>query len=451
MKLRGWISMMVLALCSATVYARTIAYTPALAVRTTGSAFLALSVTGEGFGSAGPGASVRILGLETGRPVRFQHPVHGPARVRVERRASRGEASDRPRTRTSHGRHAHRRELVRSDRRTMRTTRSTPRAAGGPNAAAAPTSPSTRAGRVWVNPEFKRDSLLLRSHRREAGALRRRIPVPMTRAPFRALRLRLRCRCHRLPERRRGHRRRRSRSRVWMPESGGALGSGRPPQPRAASSCMTRLNRRRCACTTCPATTTAPWASPGMLARGRIWLSQSNGGRPGQPWRTFSPSTRERVPVRELRLGRFDPATPRRHIVVRLHDGRHLRGRDIGRRVRRRAATPPASRLRECGGLRARRAVLRARAATTVPVLPRVSARRSFQPAHIDDTPRRPRMVHRLRRRHRFSDRASRSNRWSGSSCSRCLQRRSSRRVLPLAMIDFGLLAPWDIEIDRRG
>ncbi len=53
--------MIVLALCSATVYARTIVYTPALAVRTTGSTFLALSVTGEGFGSAGPGASVRIL------------------------------------------------------------------------------------------------------------------------------------------------------------------------------------------------------------------------------------------------------------------------------------------------------------------------------------------------------------------------------------------------------
>src|SRR5262249_37999099 len=79
MKHRQWVMATgVLACCVAVADARMRAYSPALAVRTTGSTFLAISVTGEGFGSAEFGARVHVTGVRAGARVALDIPSTDP-------------------------------------------------------------------------------------------------------------------------------------------------------------------------------------------------------------------------------------------------------------------------------------------------------------------------------------------------------------------------------------
>jgi len=75
MKRRQWVMATgVLAWCVTAADARISAHSPALAVRTTGSTFLALSVTGEGFGTPEPGARVHVTGVRSEAPVALDIP-----------------------------------------------------------------------------------------------------------------------------------------------------------------------------------------------------------------------------------------------------------------------------------------------------------------------------------------------------------------------------------------
>src|SRR5262245_13995319 len=153
MKHRQWVMATgVLAWCVAAADARIRAYSPALAVRTTGSTFLALSVTGEGFGTSEPGARVRITGIQSGRWVELKIPSTDP-RVFVWRDV----------------------QIVLklpADLQSARITVIAPSGRTWPvlaryyvhdsfdTTAAGGSSPPTHiaidpAGRVWVNPEFK--------------------------------------------------------------------------------------------------------------------------------------------------------------------------------------------------------------------------------------------------------------------------------------------------------
>src|SRR5262245_24282091 len=182
MKHRGWVMAMgVLACWVAAAEARMLAYSPALAVRTTGSDFVAVSVTGLGFGTAQPGAWVHVDGVQHAGRVTVDIPC-SDARVFVWRdvQVVVKLPADLERARiTVIGPDGRRPRQVRVDYYAHDSFDTS--AASGPNGE--PTHIAIDpAGRVWVNPEFKHNYYFFDPDREEV--LPAAFPMPMTPAPF---------------------------------------------------------------------------------------------------------------------------------------------------------------------------------------------------------------------------------------------------------------------------
>jgi len=153
--MRSFAASMLLAdlMVASTAHARLVASKRALAVRTTGSAFLALAVTGEDFGAAGPGSQIEIIGKQGGAPVILAIPstdqrvvVWGDEQVVVKL------PSDLDGARATIVTPVDRSRRVRADY--YAHDQYDTRAVSGPN-----DSPAILivdgAGRAWVNAEFK--------------------------------------------------------------------------------------------------------------------------------------------------------------------------------------------------------------------------------------------------------------------------------------------------------
>jgi streptogramin lyase len=268
MSQRYWISVGLLAWCAVTAEARMVAYSPALAVRTKGSPFLALSVTGEGFGAPAPSAALLVNGFEAGVPVRLEIPSTDP-RVFVWKDVQivvkLPPALDRA--------HAmvvtpgHRSQRVRAAYYRHDTFDTSE--AGGAN------SPPTHiaidpAGRVWVNPEYKVNYYFFDP---DAERVRPALfPRAATPAPFRECMGRT-CVATRDP----------SGGeaividdlgRVWMPESGGAPGDGEPRNHGRVI--MYDPQNRTVRLYNLPGDHNGTNGIAWDKARRRIWLSQTN-------------------------------------------------------------------------------------------------------------------------------------------------------------------------------
>jgi len=263
---RQWVMAMgVLACCVAPAEAGMEAYSPALAVRTTGSEFLAVSVTGVGFGTAAPGAWVHVDGVQRTGRVSVDIPSTD-ARVFVWRDVQivLKLPADLERARITVIGPGGRTRRVRADYYAHDSFDTS--AAGGPNGE--PTHIAIDpAGRVWVNPEFKRNYYFFDPDREEV--LPAPFPMPMTPAPFQVC-LYGACVDSLFP----------SAGeaiavdddgRIWMPESGGADG----PRDHARvvmydpPNATVRLYNL-------PGDHNCPMGIAWDASRRRIWLSQTN-------------------------------------------------------------------------------------------------------------------------------------------------------------------------------
>ena len=267
MKHRQWVMATGVLACCVTADARIVAYPPALAVQTTGSTFLAISVTGEGFGAAEPGARVHVTGVRSGTSVALDIPSTDPRvflwrDVQVVLKLPTDLRRARIRVITPSGRtwpvfaryYAH---------DSFDTT-----AAGGMD------SPPTHiaidpAGRVWVNPEFKHNYYFF-----DPGTSSVRsalFPMPMEPAPFDVCLVE--CVSSMYP----------SAGeavvvdddgRIWMPESGSAPADGALPNHARVimydpPNALVRLYNL-------PGDQNGPFGIAWDAARGRVWLAETN-------------------------------------------------------------------------------------------------------------------------------------------------------------------------------
>jgi streptogramin lyase len=270
MKNRQWVmATAVLVWGVAAANARMDAYTPALAVRTgsAGSAFLAVSVTGAGFGTAGPGLSVQVEGVRPVGPVALSIPstdarVFAWKDVQIVLKLP----ADLARARITVAGPTGRSRRVSARYYTHDSFDTS--AVGGPYGF--PTHIAIDpAGRVWVNPEYKRNYYFFDPDRAEV--LPALFPQAMMPRPFEFC---IDACVHSLFPSGGEAVAVDDKGRVWMPESGGAGGDDGP------------RNHGRVIMYDPPNATVRLYNLPGdrngILGiawdgpRGRIWLSQTN-------------------------------------------------------------------------------------------------------------------------------------------------------------------------------